>query len=180
MARPHVADTSTVESLAISVRVREWRQVVSALAVVLLGAYAVYVAAVDLDAIPLGDYQYDEAPGQGVASVASLLGWLLALVASLASLRSPTRISLVTRVLLPVVLALGFVAGYYTYDSYCAPEHCRVSDLADVSIWVVIVPVLFALTTAALAGIRPRTSMAMTVICLVGLECVSLYIGPWH
>ena len=155
-----------------------WREAAAATAVISFFALTVYTAAVDLDFIAQPNHEGDTTLGEDALSVVNLVGWLAALIASIASLRRPDAIRLVWRILLPLGLAALFVAGYYSYDWYC--DHCRVSDMSGVSEWVVILPVIFAIVTAATTPVAPRIAMAMTVFCLLMIPVAEVIIGPWH
>jgi hypothetical protein len=178
--RVGAADTHSVELALGRQRFWTWRQVAAAVAVAAIGIDAVYPAAVALDVIPLGAYQYEEPAGQTIISPAGTLGWLAAIVVCLASIHHPRAISLLTRSLLPIAIASWLVAFYYSYDSYCAPGRCRISEASGVSAWVIVVPLTIAVVVVALAVVVPRTAMAMTAGCFVAFPIIAFFIGPWH
>jgi hypothetical protein len=157
-----------------------WRQVAAVFAVLTLTVGAVYDAAVALDWIPLGDLPGEDAPGAGAVYLIAWLGWLSGLIVSFATIRRPEKLGLATRHLLPLVPAAWLVAGYYSYDPYCAPSRCRVSDYSGVSPWVIFACLLAAPITSAFAAVAPRAAMVFTAVCFVAFPVVAFVVGPWH
>lgn len=141
---------------------------------------AAYNAAVALDLIPIGELPGDSSPGEAVLAWPAFLGWLAGVIVSFASIRCPEQIGLMTRRLLPLAYAAALVAAYYSYDSYCAPSRCRISEYSDLPASVILACVLAALVTAALAGVVPRVAITMTACCTVTFAIIGFLTGPWH
>ena len=134
--------------------------------VLVLLAAAAYEAAVALEWISMGPQPGDDAPGQGVVTIAAFLALLTGIVATLVSRRILRRWP---ATLVPIAAAAYMVAQYYTFDSYYLPSRTRFSDTGSISsVWVY--GVVAAAVIVALA-IRRRPSVAPVLTPILLLIC---------
>jgi hypothetical protein len=134
--------------------------------VVVLLAAAAYEAAVALEWISMGSQPGDDAPGQGVVTIAAFLALLTGIVATLVSRRILRRWP---ASLVPIAAAAYMVAQYYTFDSYYLPSRTRFSDTASISsLWVygvVVAAVLVALAIRRRPSVAPVLTPILLLIC---------------
>jgi hypothetical protein len=136
-----------------------------AVVLVLLAATA-YEAAIALEWISMGSQPGDDAPAQGVVTIAAFLALLTGIVATLISRRILRRWP---ATLVPIAAAAYMVAQYYSFDSYYLPSLRRFSDAGSIpSVWVYGVAV--AALIVALA-IRRRSSVAPVLTPILLLIC---------
>ena len=136
-----------------------------AVVLVLLAATA-YEAAIALEWISMGSQPGDDAPAQGVVTIAAFLALLTGIVATLISRRILRRWP---ATLVPIAAAAYMVAQYYSFDSYYLPSLRRFSDAGSIpSVWVHGVAVA-ALIVALV--IRRRPSVAPVLTPILSLIC---------
>jgi hypothetical protein len=134
-----------------------------AVVLVLLGA-AAYEAVVALEWISMGSQPGDDAPGQGVVTIAAFLALLTGIVATLVSRRILRRWP---ATLVPIAAAVYMVAQYYSFDSYYLPSRTRFSETDSISsVWVYGVAVA-ALIVALTIRRRPSVAPVLTPILLL-------------
>jgi hypothetical protein len=134
-----------------------------AVVLVLLVA-AAYEAAVALEWISMGSQPGDDAPAQGVVTIAAFLALLTGIVATLVSRRILRRWP---ATLVPIAAAVYMVAQYYTFDSYYLPGLTRFSETGSISsLWVYGVAVA-ALIVALAIRRRPSVAPVLTPILLL-------------
>jgi hypothetical protein len=134
-----------------------------AVVLVLLAATA-YEAAVALEWISMGSQPGDDAPAQGVVTIAAFLALLTGIVATLISRRILRRWP---ATLVPIAAAAYMVAQYYSFDSYYLPSLRRFSDAGSISsIWVYGVAIA-ALIVALAIRRRPSVAPVLTPILLL-------------
>ena len=132
--------------------------------VLVLLAAAAYEAAVALEWITMGPQPGDDAPGQGIVTIAAFLALLTGIVATLISRRILRRWP---ATLVPIAAAAYMVAQYYTFDSYYLPSRTRFSDTGSISsVWVYGVAVA-ALIVALAIRRRPSVAPVLTPILLL-------------
>ena len=134
--------------------------------VVVLLAAAAYEAAVALEWISMGSGPGDDAPGQGVVTVAAFLALLTGIVATLVSRRILRRWP---ATLVPIAAAVYMVAQYYSFDSYYLPGLTRFSETGSISSFWVYGVALAALIVAL--AIRRRPSVAPVLMPILLLIC---------
>ena len=136
-----------------------------AIVVVLLAATA-YEAAIALEWISMGSQPGDDAPAQGVVTIAAFLALLTGIVATLISRRILRRWP---ATLVPVAAAAYMVAHYYAFDSYYLPSLRRFSDSGGVSsVWVygvTVAAVIVALAIRRRPSVAPVLSPILLLIC---------------
>ena len=134
-----------------------------AVVLVLLAATA-YEAAIALEWISMGSQPGDDAPAQGVVTIAAFLALLTGIVATLISRRILRRWP---ATLVPIAAAAYMVAQYYSFDSYYLPSLRRFSDAGSIpSVWVHGVAVA-ALIVALAIRRRPSVAPVLTPILLL-------------
>jgi hypothetical protein len=140
--------------------------------VLVLFAAAAYEAAVALEWISMGSQPGDDAPGQGVVTIAAFLALLTGIVATLVSRRILHRWP---AALVPVAAASYMATQYYTFDSYYLPSRTRFSDTGSISSgW--IYGVAAAAVLVALA-IRRRPSVAPVLTPILLLICAGTVVA---
>jgi hypothetical protein len=132
--------------------------------VLVLLVAAAYEAAVALEWISMGSQPGDDAPAQGVVTIAAFLALLTGIVATLVSRRILRRWP---ATLVPIAAAVYMVAQYYTFDSYYLPGLTRFSETGSISsLWVYGVAVA-ALIVALAIRRRPSVAPVLTPILLL-------------
>lgn len=146
----------------------------------LMAVGAIFEALVALDVLPIGRLPGDDPPAGDIVGSASGVGVLLGLVVCFSSIRHPRGIALPARILLPTASAALLVAGYYSYDPYCAPARCRVSSSSGFPAGVVFACVAAAAVVAVCAARLPRLGTAFAGVAIATHAIVAFLIGPWH
>ena len=132
--------------------------------VVVLLAAAAYEAAVALEWISMGAQPGDDAPAQGVVTIAAFLALLTGIVATLISRRILRRWP---ATLVPIAAAAYMVAQYYSFDSYYLPGLTRFSETGSISSFWVYGVALAALIVALAIRRRPSVAPVLTPILLL-------------
>ncbi len=149
------------------------RAFVFPIVLVVLTACTVHQVAVAAGWLAIGRESGDDPTGTTavvIAALVALIGGAIALGTRLRSRLAP---------LVPLAAVAFVVARFYTFDSYYAPAHRRMSDGGLVAPGLIYVLIAAAVAVAALLAKRPRAAPAGSAL-LVALAFVALIESAGH
>ncbi len=161
---------------------RGWRESTATVLLVVIGAVALYEAAIAIQVIPIGDEPGENALGGGAARAVGTLALLGALVVAVASIRTPELLSGTVRLLLPLAGASLVVATGYAFDPYFAPTLRRYADPDNwfPSTWWLFFVAAAAVVAGLLSRVNARVGLGATALVLLICLPTLLYTGIGH